>query len=160
MRRYKALLRGSGSPKHHLTLLLSNQDFVARVTSSGRKSAAEVSGPHKRVSTASLAELKAQLCKRGTALGLSDTSLTNKTAEEVFYSGIAERIVLIGRMRVTIEVRRGQAIAEARLDVIEEGAEIVLNCLDYYASWRVSCLAQALGMVIEGSVERCPGTGV
>ena len=156
MRRYKALLRGSGSAKHHLTLLLSNQDFVARVTTSGRKSAAEVSGPHKPVSTTSLAELKAQLSKRGTALGLSDTSLANKTADDVFYSGMAERITLVGRMRVTFRGSGKQARAEATLDVIEEGGEEVVSCLDYYASWRISCLAQALGMLVEGAVERCP----
>lgn len=151
---YKALLSGINSAEFHIKKLQSNPLFETDVSHTEQAFNAEVFGPKKEHPRDKLNDIKIQLSQRAKNIGLFVPKTVDSTAKDIHFAGMAERIVLIGRMHLCIPVCEKNAKAEVLIQVREEGGERVRKCLDYYVCWRISCLAQALEMVVDGNVEK------
>ena len=152
--RYKTSLSGTGSTKFHINKLKSNPLFEAIINRDDQIFSLTIYGPKKDHARNNSKDIKFQLSKRAKNLGLIAPEIVNQATEDIYSSKMAERLVLIGLLQLQMQVSENNSKAEVTLVVREEGGLRVSECIDYYVFWRISCLAQALKMVINGNIKK------
>ena len=151
--RYTAKLRGAKSREFHLNNLKSNPTFVCR-QKTDQESVFEVIGPIKHDDYLSLNEINIDLSSRAAIIGIQDTDLAENTSRQIFNAQEAEKIVLAGKMLLTVLPSKEGFLLSVTLTVSLDNNSMINECINQYSSLRFIWLANAMGMAIEGDIER------
>jgi hypothetical protein len=151
--RYTAKLRGAKSREFHLNNLKSNSTFVCR-KKTDQESVFEVIGPIKHDDYLSLNEINIDLSSRAEIIGIQDTDLAENTSRQIFNAQEAEKIVLAGKMLLTVLPSKEGFLLSVTLTVSLDNNSMINECINQYSSLRFIWLANAMGMAIEGDIER------
>lgn len=151
--RYTAKLRGEKSLEFHFDNLKSNPTFVCR-KKTDQESVFEVIGPIKHDDYLSLNEINIDLSSRAAILGIQDTNVAENTSRQIFNAQEAEKIVLAGKMLLTALPSKEGSLLSVTLTVTLDNNSMINECINQYSSLRFIWLASAMGMAIEGDIER------
>ncbi len=151
--RYTAKLRGKKSLEFHFDNLKSNSTFVCR-KKTDQESVFEVIGPIKHDDYLSLNEINVDLSSRAAIIGIHDTDLAENTSRQIFNAQEAEKIVLASKMLLTALPSKEGALLSVTLTVTLGSNSMINECINQYSSLRFIWLANAMGMAIEGDIER------
>lgn len=152
--RYIAKLRGTKPFEFHFRNLKSNNAYVCYEKLAATISSYEISGPIKTDNSFSLENLKAQLTNRAAELGIQEPNLAKNASRQIFNAQEGEKFALSDKMQVEIlPSENGSLIFVSFLVQLSDDSEIN-DCIEQYSQLRVIWLAEAMGMSIEGSIEK------
>lgn len=147
---FKAILVGQGQSSSYLARLQSDPMFRIHVHQQPTATTIDVLGPLKESATGNYEEVLAHCQSRAKVIGLEATGLAASTAAQVVYADIAERLVLASPIVLDLTCQAGLTRADLLLTVPDQGPKDARACIPQYASWRITCVAQAMGMQIQG----------
>jgi len=154
---YAVRFFGENTVEKHIKNLQSDSVFSLNITKEGVKTPVHITGPKKTSGNVSLQELHEQLSKNAKKLGLDIPQLVENTKHDIYNAQTAEKNVLAGDMIFEAE-RNESNTGFVTLEATYEDAPLIEDIIDQYAYWRIACLANAMGMTIEGHITKNAGS--
>jgi len=146
---YIAKLSGLEKIEFYLENLKSNPSFSFTVTRHQDKISVQISGPRKKSENEGLNDIYAQLSSRAQELGIDSPELVENIGRDIISAQKAEEIVLAGKMQLEAMSNTKADLVSVTLYVILDGDPKVDECIDQYALFRITWLANTLGMNFE-----------
>ncbi len=154
---YIAKLYGKKTVEKHIENLQSDSVFNFNITTKeGAKQTVNITGPKKISNNVDLQELHEQLLKNAQKKGLDVPELVEKTKNDIYNAQTAEKNVLSGEMIFEAEKNKSNT-GFVTLEVTCDVNPLIEDVIDQYAYRRISCLAYAMGMSIEGPIMKNDG---
>lgn len=151
--RYSAKLTGGGNGESHVRTLQRNAAFHVGARRDAEKYHLTITGPDRESSVPNLATLRTECLRRAKELGV-ESEIGFSTSDNIWAAERAERTVLAGKLECVIW-DTGTGVAGAiTLAVPDVGQEKVRECIPFYAASRISVLAEALQVQVDGPVLR------
>ena len=117
-------------------------------------SSVSVRGPGQKGQEPAIAGLRSEMLERAKALGIKNLDIAFTTADDIKGAGIAERAIQEEDIKVDFSVSGKHTRANVCLQARIPANATAQSCLDSYAAIRISVLASALGMRIDGAISR------
>ena len=150
--RYNASFVGNNSPQYHIEKLCSDPLYETFSCENDGRYSVKVIGPKINLKQQSLGDLRKQLSKRAYDLNLDAYDEVDKAVGDIFYTGLAHQIILEGQLHFELLSNENNAKAKVALQAEDKGEDCVKESVAFFANWRISCLAQALEMQVNGPI--------
>jgi hypothetical protein len=146
---FKGVLFGHEQPAVYIAKLQTAPLFRINVHAIPSVTTIEVIGPLKESISGNYADVFEHCQARARGIGLETMDIAASTAAEIVYADIAEQEVLASPLVLTMTVDAETTCVEFLLSVSSRGPKDTRACISYYADWRMTCVANAMGLQFE-----------